>query len=201
MSIRKFDEASDLFLETVNTFMSYEILDYETFIRYTVLTAMVALPRKLLKEKIVHNPDILCSLHSDKQMHSYIFSLFNCQYGDFFQKLGEVELLLKCDMFLNPHYRFYIREMKNKAYCQILSSYNCLSLEFMADSFGVSVDYIDNDLSKFIAAGKICCKIDKVGGVVVTSRAGFKNSEFQQIVKHGDFLLNRVQKLSRVINI
>lgn len=53
----------------------------------------------------------------------------------------------------------------------------------------------------FIAAGRVHCKIDRVGGIVETNRPDQKNAQFNAVVKQGDLLLNRVQKLSRVINI
>lgn len=60
---------------------------------------------------------------------------------------------------------------------------------------------ICRELSRFIAAGRLHCKVDRVGGVVETNRPDSKNWQYQAMVKQGDLLLNRVQKLSRVINI
>jgi len=56
-------------------------------------------------------------------------------------------------------------------------------------------------LSRFIAAGKLHCKIDKVAGVLETNRPDAKNALYQATIKQGDFLLNRIQKLSRVIDL
>lgn len=96
------------------------------------------------------------------------------------------------------------------------------------------------ELSRFIASGRLHCRIDKVAGVVETNRPDSKNYLYQvskkktkenlqlrtcgwsscllacllfcfclktitfllqSSIKQGDLLLNRVQKLSRVINI
>ncbi|THG07578.1 hypothetical protein TEA_014688 [Camellia sinensis var. sinensis] len=57
------------------------------------------------------------------------------------------------------------------------------------------------ELSCFIAAGKLHCKIDKVAGVLETNRPDAKNALYQATIKQGDFLLNRIQKLSRVIDL
>lgn len=57
------------------------------------------------------------------------------------------------------------------------------------------------ELSRFIAAGKLHCKIDKVAGVLETNRPDAKNALYQATIKQGDFLLNRIQKLSRVIDL
>ena len=54
---------------------------------------------------------------------------------------------------------------------------------------------------RFIASGRLHAKIDKVGGIVITNRPDVKNAQYQNCIKQGDLLLNRVQKLSRVINI
>lgn len=63
------------------------------------------------------------------------------------------------------------------------------------------LNYFFRELSTFIAAGRLHCKIDRVGGIVETNRPDLKNAQFNAVIKHGDLLLNRVQKLSRVINI
>lgn len=60
---------------------------------------------------------------------------------------------------------------------------------------------IFRELSRFISAGKLHCKIDKVAGVLETNRPDSKNALYQSTIKQGDFLLNRIQKLSRVIDL
>lgn len=53
------------------------------------------------------------------------------------------ETEFKCDRYLAAHTRFYVREMRIKAYTQLLESYRSLSLPHMAKSFGVSVPFMD----------------------------------------------------------
>ncbi len=72
--------------------------------------------------------------------------------------------MLKEDRLLNPHFRNYVREMRVKAYTQLLESYSSLTLKYMADQFGVTEEFIDKELHRFIAAGRLHCKIDKVSG-------------------------------------
>uniref|UniRef100_A0A673L6T4 26S proteasome non-ATPase regulatory subunit 6 n=1 Tax=Sinocyclocheilus rhinocerous TaxID=307959 RepID=A0A673L6T4_9TELE len=136
VAIRDFKQAAELFLDTVSTFTSYELMDYKTF-------------------------------------QDWLFA---------------------------PHYRYYVREMRILAYGQLLESYRSLTLGYMAEAFGVSTEFIDQELSRFIAAGRLHCKIDKVNEIVETNRPDSKNWQYQETIKKGDLLLNRVQKLSRVIN-
>ncbi|XP_046385272.1 26S proteasome non-ATPase regulatory subunit 6 [Ischnura elegans] len=201
LAIRDFKGAANFFLDTISTFTSYELMDYTKFVKYTVYVSMISLPRNELRDKIIKGSEILEVLHSNPDVKNYLFSLYNCQYSEFFKNLVAVENFFKTDYLLSPHYRYYVREMRIMAYSQLLESYRSLTLQYMATAFGVSVDFMDQELSRFIAAGRLHCKVDKVGGVVETNRPDAKNSQYQSTIKQGDILLNRVQKLSRVINI
>lgn len=53
---------------------------------------------------------------------------------------------------------------------QFLDSYKSVTLESMAQSFGVSIDFIDQELADFIVSNRLTAKIDKVAGVVETNR-------------------------------
>ena len=53
---------------------------------------------------------------------------------------------MKQDALLAPHRMFYVREMRVLAYSQLLESYRSVTLESMAKSFGVSVDFIDSEV-------------------------------------------------------
>lgn len=137
MSVRDFKTAAGLFLDTVATFTSYELMDYKTFVTYTVLSCMIALPRTDLREKVrtidivydlwllsscktnlpillnhletlfiicfhsttlvhlrvqvVRGAEILEVLFGLPEVKKYLFSLYNCQYADFFQSLGKLK--------------------------------------------------------------------------------------------------------------
>ncbi|XP_075551450.1 26S proteasome non-ATPase regulatory subunit 6-like [Dermacentor variabilis] len=201
LAVRDFKAAAASFLDTVSTFTCYELMDYQRFVTYTVLASIIALPRIELREKVVKGSEILEVLHGVPDISEYLFSLYRCQYSIFFKKLAHVEQLLQRDRLWAPHVRFYVREMRILAYSQLLESYRSLTLQYMANAFGVTVAFIDQELARFIAAGRLHCKIDKVGEVVETNRPDSKNYQYQACIKQGDILLNRIQKLSRVTNI
>lgn len=50
---------------------------------------------------------------------------------------------MKADRYLAPHYRYYVREMRILAYSQLLESYRSLTLQYMAEAFDVTVEFID----------------------------------------------------------
>ena len=41
------------------------------------------------------------------------------------------------------HTRVYVREMRRMAYAQLLESYRTLSIDYMAEQFGVTREFID----------------------------------------------------------
>lgn len=199
--LRDFKTAAKQFLDTVATFTSYELMDYNTFVIYTIFVAMVALPRPELRDKVTKGAEILEVLHGLPPVRDYLFSLYECRYADFFKSLAYVEQYMKTDRYFYKHYTFYVRELRIIAYNQLLESYSSLTLKYMAEAFGVSTTFIDKEISRFIAASRLHAKIDKVNGIVETTRPDSKNWQYQETIKKGDLLLNRIQKLSRVINI
>lgn len=102
---------------------------------------------------------------------------------------------------MGKHTKYFVKEMRVVAYSQFLESYKSVKLENMAASFGVSQDFLDKELSTFISSGRINCKIDKVAGIIESNRPDERIALYQNIVKDGDLLLNRVQKLSRAMDL
>ncbi|XP_072950187.1 26S proteasome non-ATPase regulatory subunit 6-like isoform X1 [Typha angustifolia] len=201
MSTRNFKRAANLFLDSISTFTTYELFPYDTFIFYTVLASIISLDRVSVKKKVVDAPEILAVIGKVPHLSEFLNSLYNCQYNSFFSAFSGLTEQIKLDRYLHPHFRFYMREIRAVVYSQFLESYKSVKMEAMATAFGVTVDFIDQELSRFIAAGKLHCKIDKVAGVLETNRPDAKNALYQATIKQGDFLLNRIQKLSRVIDL
>ena len=56
-----------------------------------------------------------------------------------------------------------------------------------------------SELSRFIANGRLHASIDKVHGIVETTRPSLKIAQYEKVVKKGDTLLNSVQRLSKVL--
>lgn len=201
MSTRNFKKATNLFLDSISTFTTYELFPYDTFIFYTVLTSIISLDRVSLKQKVVDAPEILAVIGKIPHLSEFLNSLYGCQYKSFFSAFSGLTDQIKLDRYLQPHFRYYMREVRTVVYSQFLESYKSITMDAMASAFGVTVDFIDLELSRFIAAGKLHCKIDKVAGVLETNRPDAKNALYQATIKQGDFLLNRIQKLSRVIDL
>lgn len=74
--------------------------------------------------------------------------LYDGSYKQFFAALSQVEVaFLGQDRYLYEHRRWFVKEMRLRAYAQLLQSYKVVGLQNMASSFGVSVDWLDRFVS------------------------------------------------------
>ncbi|KAG2012320.1 proteasome 26S subunit [Coprinopsis cinerea AmutBmut pab1-1] len=201
ISIRQFKRAADLFLDALSTFTATEILSFNDFVTMGVVAGVVSLERTELKKRILSAPEVNQVIPEVPVLGDLTKNLYDCHYDKFFVALATLEqTFLIPSRILNPHSRYYVREMRILAYSQLLESYRSLTLESLARAFGVSVGFVDSELSRFIAYGRIHARIDKVHGIVETTRPSTKTAQYEQVVKKGDLLLNEVQRLSKVLH-
>jgi 26S proteasome regulatory subunit N7 len=114
-----------------------------------------------------------------RPLANMISSLYSGNYSTFFSSLAAVEQnFLSTDRYLYEHKSWFVREMRLRAYAQLLQSYKVVGLDSMATSFGVSVDWLDRDLAPFIASQRLPCTIDRVKGIISTQRADDKNKQY-----------------------
>jgi len=201
IACREIGKATELLLECIATFSCTEVCSYEQFIEYAVITSMTTLPRTQLRKQLVKNPQVMTALRDIPSLKKLVMSLYDCSYDEFFRALMEVHPKISHDRYLGPHHRYLVREFRVLAYAQFLEAYRSVMLSSMALAFGISVGLLDQELSRFISAGRLNAKIDKVGDVIETSRPDKKNAQYQDVIKKGDSLLNHIQKLARLIDV
>ena len=281
LTIRSYNLAAPLLLDSLSTFTSYELCSYSSLVVYSVLAGSISLKRVDFKSKVVDAPEIrailgdgeeklaalsgamaagpgagdeemkdassatptpagaavnLTTLGSSTQeaetaidftpLASLVRSLYVGNYQSFFLALAAVEEnFLSQDRYLFEHRGWFVREMRLRAYQQLLQSYRVVGLQSMARDFGVSVDFLDryvliysfqipgpvllimannflsSDLAKFIAADRIPCTIDRVNGIIETNRPDDKNKQYADVVKHGDALITKLQKYGQAVRL
>jgi 26S proteasome regulatory subunit N7 len=197
---RDFKTAAALLLDGVATFTCTELCSYETFIFYTVVTNMLFLDRPVLKKKLVDGPEVVSVIGDLPPLEDMLRGLYDCEYAAFFASLLPLGDALAADRFLFRHSRYLVREYRITAFGQFLDAYKSVMVSTMAEAFGVSTDFLDAELSRFIAGGRLNAKIDKVGGKVETNPPDERNNQYQSVIKKGDLLLTSIQKLARVID-
>lgn len=51
--------------------------------------------------------------------------------------------MMKTDMFVGEHYRYFVRQTRLVAYRQYLAPFKRLTLKAMAEAFGVSESFVE----------------------------------------------------------
>lgn len=198
---RDVKDAASLLVDCIATFSCTELCTYTDFIVYAMLTNIFYLPRTQIKTKIIDGPEILSIVNEIPVVYKLVSALYDCDYKTYLHTIVELQPILIADRFLQPHAGYLLRELHVFGYKQFLESYKSVTLESMAASFGVGPEFLDLQLSRFIAAGRLTAKIDKFGGVVETNRPDLKNAQYRDTIQKGDLLLNRIQKLARVVDL
>eukprot|EP01038_Epipyxis_sp_PR26KG_P004622 gene4622-6501_t len=201
LTIRDIKQASTLFLDCIATFTCVELCSYKTFMFYTILTSIVTLNRNDLRKKLVNDPHLISVIRDLPGAQKLLNGIYQCNYKDFFEAILTVYPDIASDRYLGPLSIYLIREYRVLAYSQFLEAYKSVMLSSMASSFGISSTLLDKELSRFIAAGRLSAKIDKVGDIIETRRPDKKNGQYQDVIKKGDLLLNSIQKLVRAIDV
>ena len=198
---RNFKDAGKNFLDALMTFTSYELFDFKTFVFYTAITNIITVDRKTLKEKIIDNSDVLSCINDIPHLQNFLNSFYDGEYAEFFKELYYIIQVIKKDFYLSKHYNYFINEMRVKVYSQFLESYKTVTIENMANVFGVSINFIDNELSNFISQGRINAKIDKVSGIIECSHHEQNVDLYQNTIRESDILISKIHKLSKLLEI
>lgn len=209
MAKRDFTVAAGLLLDALATFTATELCSYARFVAVTVLMAMVAVDRPTLVGRVSGAPEVLAAIKETPPLATFLSALVDCDYGSWMRSLPGVLEVVAADRVLGGHTAFLGRELRVVAYSQFLASYASVKIDAMCQAFGVGTTWLDKELAAFIAGGRLAAKIDRVGGVVVTMRGGSAGAAgiggvaamYSEVVKVGDSVLNRLQKLSRVIDV
>lgn len=201
ISKREIKKAAPLLLECIETFTCVELCSYSTFMFYAVICNIMTLPRTELYKKVIKNPQVIAMIDDIPHLRCLLHSIYDCEYANFFREMVHIQPYLAQDRYCGSQVQFFMREYKLLAFNQYLEPYKSVLLTTMAESFGITVDMLDVEISKAIASSRIAAKIDKVGGVIQNSvKHDKKNIQYNDVISKGDTVLNQIQKLARTLD-
>ena len=198
---KNFKDAAQNFLQALMTFTSTELFDFKTYVFYTAVSNIITVDRKTLKEKIIDNSDVLSVINDIPHLQKFLNTFYDGEYAEFFKELYYIIQIIKNDFYFSKHYNYFINEIRIKVYSQFLQSYKTVTMENMANVFGVSINFIDSELSNFISQGRINAKIDKVSGIIECSHNEQNVDLYQTTIRESDILISKIHKLSKLLEI
>lgn len=188
--------AAQTLLGCVNTFNSPEIMSFRELVGYAVVLGLLGLHRKEVREKIITNAEIISVLNEHDLLKQFTQTIFESNYKVFFELLLKLnEELLSKDHLLSRHRPYLLKRARIVIYSLFLESYKTVRLQKMAASFGVSVQFLDQELADLISQKHLNCKIDKVNLIVESVVTDNRSNAYKQIEKKGDALVERLHKL------
>jgi len=195
---RNLGQAAFLFIGSINTFNATEIISFETLVCYSSILGLITLGRKEFKEKIINSSEVLGVYLDNTSMSDFVESIYYGKYSQVFTQLLKLnDTVLTTDRFLKVHRKFIVRQLRIKIFTQYLQSYKTVKLDRMAQDFGVSANFLDEELYSLISNDDLACKIDKVNNVVESSHPDSQLKDLKDIIKNGDKILEQIHKLAK----
>lgn len=196
--VRDFRRGSELLMDSITTFASGELITFKDFIFITIVASLPVLSRGDLKKRIIDSPEVISAGVAD--VYGLVTAIYGCRYRDVFPALDQVCQHIRRVVYLAPHINYFFREVRVLVFTQFLDSYSSVTLNSMSRAFGIPMGVLDQMLGTLISNERIACKMDRVSDSVKTYRGDTTNFDYHRIVKNGDLLLNRIQKLSRLVD-
>ena len=122
--IRDFKEAGKLLLDALMTFTSYELMEYKDFVFYTSMCNIITVDRNTLKNRIIDNSDVVACIKDIPHLEEFLNSFYNGQYSKFLELFLKLIPKLKEDFFMGKHYKYFVKELRIKAFSQYLRKLN-----------------------------------------------------------------------------
>jgi 26S proteasome regulatory subunit N7 len=190
---KQYAEASSKFMESLSTFEGEELLTYKDLVLYTIFTGMLVMDRKEMEARMVNSSEILEVIGEIPGASELLNAFFECDYSLFMRNLVEFAEALAFDPYLKSHGDYFVYFMKVRAYSQLFTSYTSISLNQMADVFGVSSAYMERDISGMIVRGDLECAINRENMLVYNCVEGGKDS--MDVASLADTLSSMIQKI------
>ncbi|ORM41450.1 26S proteasome non-ATPase regulatory subunit 6 -like protein [Babesia sp. Xinjiang] len=197
---RKFKDAAGLLLNSLSTFTATELITLEEMVMYTVILSLITMDRPTLRSKVMESPEVAQVASEGSLLQQLIHDFYHCNYKNYMLNLVRAYDLVVKDRYMARYCRYFLRQARLPAYRQFLRPYKSVTIESMAHAFQLPPDFLEQELVSYISGMRLDCKIDLVNGIIENSIMDERNTNYIEIVKEGDLLLNRIQKLSRIVD-
>lgn len=192
---RNFTAAASYFSEGMPAFQCPELFHVEKYVKYFVITGLLAFSRKDLQEKVIHQPEVISMIGQTPHLKELLNTFYDCKYDRFLYHLGLLSETLQEDKIFSQHATYFCKEMRVKAYNQYISPYRSVNFANMASQFSITQKFLENDLERFISAGKVNAKIDKVSGKIEARRVESRAVQLEKLLTSGDQVVNKIEKI------
>ncbi|KAK2960413.1 putative 26S proteasome non-ATPase regulatory subunit 6 [Blattamonas nauphoetae] len=193
---RNFADAAKSFSTSISTFVATELYPIESLVVYYVCSSIVGFSRSDLLEKVIRQSDVISVIDTIPHLRPLLHSFYNQSYAELLQNTFKVATtLLHGDKVFQAVAVSWTKDVRIRSYTQYLQPYKFVDFNRMTQQFGVSAEFLEQDLERFIVSGAMKAKINKVRGFV-EGKAGYSSStEFTSMLSDADGLISQMQTL------
>jgi len=164
-----------------------DIATISDIVMYVVLSSMARMNRDELRRNVIENTNF-CEWLDHRECEDcklLLNSFFHCKWNTAWSLLGVICERAKYDMFFNrlvDNIQVTIRCKMLLEYCR---SYECVSIEAMANAFGVDKVQLEQKLLSLIDNGSLNARIDGINHNVVRFTPDARIDAFESALKAG----------------
>ncbi|EJW01612.1 hypothetical protein EDEG_03845 [Edhazardia aedis USNM 41457] len=190
---RDFTNASDLFYDSLPTFDSPEIMDYNSFVVMFIFCGLLSFTRDEVKLKIVDNGNVNETRMANEEALELVECFITCDYHNILLKIYSFcKKHIKSSVFLHELCNKFIYMFIARIFKQLLESYKSLNIGAIAQIFDVSDKFVEDYMFKFIVEKNIEARIDGITKNVFVIDNEVNKDIF--LAEKGDTLMRNITK-------
>jgi len=163
-----------------------EIISPEDVAMYQGLCALASLDRRSLKKTILDDVEVKKFLELAPDVYKLIKGFYESEYSNVMRELNDIKKYLIVDIYLCSNVENLLTAIRGKALVQYFSPYSAMDIRKMAKAFGVSLEVMENELSRCIGDNHIAAKIDSHNKVVYASTSNRRTKLFASVLDAGE---------------
>ncbi|KAI5179681.1 26S proteasome regulatory subunit N7 [Nematocida sp. AWRm80] len=179
-----------IFLECISTFDCRELFEYDELILYCIYIGIMTLSRQEIKKKLIDSSEVCEVVKNIPGAFDLVNNYYECNYGSIFKDIYVFSTELVNNINITD-IDYFIYTIKVRLYTQLLTSYKAISIDQMSSIFGVSLQYIQNDLEEMILRKDISCKINHNNNMIYN----IQNENITDIAAKTEGLSHVIQKI------
>eukprot|EP00698_Gefionella_okellyi_P008790 TRINITY_DN219_c0_g1_i2.p1 TRINITY_DN219_c0_g1~~TRINITY_DN219_c0_g1_i2.p1 ORF type:complete len:424 (-),score=98.89 TRINITY_DN219_c0_g1_i2:68-1288(-) len=179
LAAKKFMAVTDDLGTTFN-----EILSMNDVAIYGALCALATFDRQQLKDQVIDNNGAFKNLlELVPAVREMIGDFYNSRYAQCFTFIDKLKNDIQLDVFLSPHARTLLNEIRHKALIQYFTPYQSADIKQMASAFNTTVQGMERELALLIMDGQIHARIDPNSKILYGEEADVRNAAFEAALK------------------
>ena len=159
------------------------MLSAEDIATYGTLLAFLSLDRQEIRKSLLESNKFKIYMDASPSMRSITLDYFSGNYASFLSRIFDLRSQLLLDYHMRKHIDIILQLIKDKYLIQYFSPYNTVSIEHMANSFGMTMNELEGNVSRLISKDLLPARIDSRNKTIHRRKYDDRNITIHKILK------------------